>query len=411
QTGASPWTLRAGTCAAHAVERRKDPCTLREKFFGLAIRIVFIVAFGSFLMASIHHVATFFHNFEPDATDWTGSFLLAISVDGTALMLTIGMMFFSRNMPLVARILVWTFIIGLTAFSWVVNWEYAVAYQKTAITGHLDPIWRTINPILASSFAFLNLAYSIVAEFFNARDKTVEELQDELDGLTGERAALLQQIEHAKKNKPSFIERAKNAALEIKSAAGEVMGQSEHPTLPETNQALADEPSIAELSFAQESEQHQERVTEVLYAMGEPFLRTGHGTDGEAETERVGDGLDGEEGREEGRGDETCSEVETAGQNERDAREWRSDTTPIMEVVHHQEEQQTGSSLPGKAEPAKKFLRRKPMTTAEVAAVLGCTERHVHNLRKSGTLLQNEDRLITAASVRACLESRKAKVS
>ena len=42
---------------------------------------------------------------------------------------------------------------------------------------------ETINPILASSFAFLNLAYSLVAEFFSTKKQTPEELAQEADRL------------------------------------------------------------------------------------------------------------------------------------------------------------------------------------------------------------------------------------
>ena len=67
------------------------------KFFSVAIRIVFLFAFASFLCASIHHIAAFFHNFEPDGSDYLGSYALAISVDATALVLTLGVMFFNHS--------------------------------------------------------------------------------------------------------------------------------------------------------------------------------------------------------------------------------------------------------------------------------------------------------------------------
>ena len=220
-----------------------------EKGFSVLIRIVFIVAFGAFLWASIHHVATFFHAFEPDQTDWTGSYALAFSIDGTALILTIGMMFFGKQMPLLPKIIVWCFIVGLTGFSWVVNWEYAEAFQSPQLTMHLDPMWRNINPILASSFAFLNLAYSIVSEFFGAKPKTVEELQAELDELTGTHAQLRKQI---KENKgPGLIARLKDTAIEAKNAAKEVLKNEDDATVlngPKTDPEIAviDDEMIAE---------------------------------------------------------------------------------------------------------------------------------------------------------------------
>jgi hypothetical protein len=98
----------------------------RETIFRAGLRVVFLFAYGAFLWASIHHVATFFDNFEPDGNDWTGSYTLAISIDATALVLTLGVMFFRKSMPGLALGVVWFFIIALTAFSWLVNWEYAM---------------------------------------------------------------------------------------------------------------------------------------------------------------------------------------------------------------------------------------------------------------------------------------------
>jgi len=103
----------------------------KEAIFRGVIRFVFLFAYGAFLYASIRHVATFFHNFEPDATDWNGSYTLAISIDLTALVLTVGVMFFRTSMPGLALFVIWFFIVALTAFSWLVNWEYAMRYQST----------------------------------------------------------------------------------------------------------------------------------------------------------------------------------------------------------------------------------------------------------------------------------------
>jgi hypothetical protein len=209
--------------------------SLEEKFL-LAIRFVFLFAYGAFLWASIHHVAAYFSNFEPAGTGEAGSFALAIAVDGTALILAVGMMFFSRNMPWYAKVIVWFFILALTAFSWLVNWQYAVINQSDIITTKLDPMWRNLNPILASSFAFLNLAYSIVAEFFNTKKKTAAELQAELNELSST-ASLKKQIrdKRAELTGPSVIERAKQTAIEAKNAAAEVMKREPDPkqTLPQ----------------------------------------------------------------------------------------------------------------------------------------------------------------------------------
>jgi hypothetical protein len=229
----------------------------KEAVFRGVIRFVFLFAYGAFLWASIHHVATFFHNFEPGGNDWTGSYTLAISIDATALVLTIGVMFFRKSMPGLALGVVWFFIVALTAFSWLVNWEYAMRYQSTDLT--TDPLLKLLNPILASSFAFLNLAYSVVAEFFNTRKQTAEDLAHEADRLE---ALVIEQnrLEAAKDRvkKPNLIQRAKELALEAKTAAQEVIGvQDEHveaatlsQTLPEkleqTVRFLVEHPELAD---------------------------------------------------------------------------------------------------------------------------------------------------------------------
>jgi hypothetical protein len=212
-----------------------------EGIFRIFIRIVFLFAYGAFLSASIRHIATFFHNFEPGGNDWTGSYTLAISIDATALVLTIGVMFFRKSMPGFALFVIWFFIVALTAFSWLVNWEYAMRYQSTDLT--TDPLLKLLNPILASSFAFLNLAYSVVAEFFNTRKQTAENLAqeaDRLEALVTEQNRL--EAAKARVKKPSLIQRAKEIALEAKTAAQEVMGERDEHKEHEEASAPPQEP-------------------------------------------------------------------------------------------------------------------------------------------------------------------------
>jgi hypothetical protein len=224
----------------------------KEAFFRGVIRFVFLFAYGAFLWASIHHVATFFYNFEPGGNDWTGSYTLAISIDATALVLTIGVMFFRKSMPGLALGVVWFFIVSLTAFSWLVNWEYAMRYQSTDLT--TDPLLKLLNPILASSFAFLNLAYSVVAEFFNTKKQTVEDLAQEADRLEA-LATEQNRLEAAKAlvKKPSLIQRAKELALEAKTAAQEVIG--EHEENKEHEEASDDASTLPQEALPEKLEQ------------------------------------------------------------------------------------------------------------------------------------------------------------
>src|SRR6266699_322410 len=232
-----------------------DSTVTKETIFRNCIRGVFLFAYGAFLWASIHHIATFFHNFEPEGSGWMGSYTLAISIDVTALVLTIGVMFFRKNMPGLAFGLVWFFIIALTAFSWLVNWEYAQRYQSTNLTTNV--ILETINPILASSFAFLNLAYSLVAEFFSTKKQTAEELAqeaDRLEALTEQQSRL--DAAKARMKKPSMIQRAKELAIEAKAAAQEVKGLREQAA-PALLQETPPEKLEQTLQFLAE---HQELV-------------------------------------------------------------------------------------------------------------------------------------------------------
>lgn len=206
-----------------------------ENIFRFFVRIIFLFAYGAFLWASIHHIAYFYHNFEGTA-DWTGPYALAISIDVTSLVLAAGLMFFSRNMSKPTLCAVAFFVLFLTAFSWTVNWEYAAHFQAQDLTA--NPLLRLLNPILASSFAFLNLAYSIVSGVFTAKPKTAEELAKE--------AARLESLEEAQKRiaayqertrKPSLIARAKETAKEAKAAINEVRNDGVKVPFPETQKA------------------------------------------------------------------------------------------------------------------------------------------------------------------------------
>lgn len=192
-----------------------------QNSFRVIIRVIFIFAYIAFLAASIRHVATFFHNFEADTTDWVNPYTLAVSIDLTSLVLTVGVMFFRKNMPWYAQGFTWIFIVALTGFSWFVNWEYALTYQGNAL--HINDTLRMLNPILASSFAFLNLAYSVVAEFFSSKTETAAELaakMDELEQLEEQQKRLADYRERTKN--PSIIQRVKNTALEAREAVNEI---------------------------------------------------------------------------------------------------------------------------------------------------------------------------------------------
>lgn len=389
--------------------------TRGEKAFSIIIRLVFIMAFGAFLSASIHHVAVFFQNFEPPTVDnsvsW-GSYALAISVDGTALMLTIGMMFFSKGIAMHAKVIVWIFIVCLTAFSWVVNWEYAVTYQTTTLTGSLDPVWKYINPILASSFAFLNLAYSVVSEFFGTKQKSLDDLKSELDGLTGERAQILKKIREAKG--PDLIDRAKEKALKVKKAAGELLAKEEE-TSPQNEVTEGGITELDTLNHVQKVEVKTERITSPLVPQDGTDNGTTRGFFVEVEEEPFMEVSEEEYSRVGGTQNGQTVEPITEVPNFLNILESGTNTDPETEAIHVKSVPQNGSAEGTRTSTIQPFTRRKPMTVAEVAAVLECSERHVRELRADGKLLKDDqdEKLIKASSVKSYLlvKAKKVRVS
>lgn len=202
--------------------------------FKVFIRIVFLFAYGAFLWASLHHIAFFFHSFEQDSNNWVGSYALAISIDVTALVLTIGVMFFRKGMALHSLVFVWIFIFALTGFSWLVNWEYAVQFQGTGLNKASG--LQQLNPVFASAFAFLNLAYSVIAEFFNDKPKTLQELQDELTQLQSMKE-VQSQLKEAKKG-TGLIATLTEKAKEVQQAKQDIFGQKLTESSTESSQEV-----------------------------------------------------------------------------------------------------------------------------------------------------------------------------
>ena len=225
--------------------------TKSARFVRGLVKTVFLGCYAAFMWASIHHVAAFFENFEQNgAADTVGSYLLAGAIDITALVTTIGVMFFRKSMPRSIQVVLWVFILGLAVYSFFINWEYASHFQNNALilqpTGQTTPVYDTqgtlhyvavmtantsllyVNPALASSFTIFALIYSVVGEFFGAKAPTAEELQQRKQYLE-ETAPVLEDIRklEAKGKKPGMIQRGKHAALEIKNAVKEVTKKEE----------------------------------------------------------------------------------------------------------------------------------------------------------------------------------------
>jgi hypothetical protein len=226
------------------------------KFIRGLVKTVFIICYIAFMWASIHHVATYFNNFEAGNGDWLGSYALAGAFDVTALVTTIGVMFFRKSMPTWVLWIVWIFILAIAGYSFFINWEYASHYQNMDLilqpTGETTPVYDAagqlhyvpvmrantnllwINPVLASGFTIFSLIYSIIAEFFGAKPPTTEELLakkaylEETSDLLSEIAAL-----EGRDKKTSWVQRAKEVAKEVKDGAQELAGERKEKKDPQ----------------------------------------------------------------------------------------------------------------------------------------------------------------------------------
>ncbi len=153
------------------------------------------MAFAAFLGASIPHIAYFFRSFDPiggpeDRYWWAIAYAIAIGIDMTDFLLSMNVARLHRNKAsrqvLFNR---WLFIIGITSFSWFVNWEYNVQFSSSMLSKvaevSLFGMLRVgdLNPVLASMFQVLSIAYTSMAESLAVKtvEKTAEELEAEAD--------------------------------------------------------------------------------------------------------------------------------------------------------------------------------------------------------------------------------------
>lgn len=214
------------------------------KFVRGLVKAVFIGSYIAFMAATVHHVATFFNNFEA-GQDTLGSYALAGAFDLTALVTTIGVMFFRKSMPRYVQVILWLFIIAIAGYSFVINWEYASHYQDAAFamqpTGattpvfdqagnlHYVPVMREntdlliINPLLGSGFTIFSLVYAVVAEFFGAKPPTKDELQQRKDYLesTADLIKDIRELEQKSSGK-SLAEKVKESVKSGKEILQEV---------------------------------------------------------------------------------------------------------------------------------------------------------------------------------------------
>jgi hypothetical protein len=157
-------------------------------------------AFGAFLFASLPHVAYFFAAFEPESNNgslndywWFVSYGLAASIDVTAFLLslnvaikmrhvTFGLPWYQKALAALGVIMThWPFILLLVGFSWLVNFEHAKEFHSSMLAAAEQVsinliVWQgklaDLNPVIASSFPLLAVAYTGMADQMGDEQQT-----------------------------------------------------------------------------------------------------------------------------------------------------------------------------------------------------------------------------------------------
>lgn len=152
----------------------------------------FWFAFAVFLLASAPHIATYFRHFSGDVStnnwlqddfDWVISWLIAIVIDASEILVSIALMKEQKlNAGLHKTAPYWLFVIFIMGLSWFINWQYNLVYQSTSfhtVDSIKLPFWTghtigDINPAIGGCFVVLMLVYSGMAHKF--RSETLEEI-------------------------------------------------------------------------------------------------------------------------------------------------------------------------------------------------------------------------------------------
>ncbi|MFL5705817.1 MAG: hypothetical protein ACJ8AG_23755, partial [Ktedonobacteraceae bacterium] len=160
-------------------------------------RSFFWFGFAVFLSASIPHLAAYYRHFDPNATGWPDfaywiiSYLIAIVIDVTDLLVSIAVLKeINRGTPKRRLIGYWAFIVFVMALSWLVNWQYNIVYGTQAFARAdsqqiFGILVGSVNPIIGSAFQMLLLVYTAMAHKFAEKPvkKTAEQLRQEADEL------------------------------------------------------------------------------------------------------------------------------------------------------------------------------------------------------------------------------------
>jgi hypothetical protein len=170
------------------------------------LQIVLWGGFGAFLLASLPHVAYFFDAFEPNNFYWwIVAYALAASIDVTGFLLSYNvarkMRLATQGQPwgaaitnaLLVVVTHWPFILVLVGFSWLVNYEHAVQFSNDMLsklnTMNLVIPWfgsipfSSLNPIIASAFPVLAIAYTGMSDRMNDEAESDEPVENQIVNL------------------------------------------------------------------------------------------------------------------------------------------------------------------------------------------------------------------------------------
>jgi hypothetical protein len=204
------------------------------------LSLFFWFTFGAFLSPSVPHIAYVFRAWEPAAAVgaenafwWVVSYAIAVSIDGTVIWLSHTAAVSRREKTASGGYLfgLWSFILFLTAFSWLINWMYAkhnMAAATIALSGAITESiagiqMAAITPVMVSMFPVLAIMFTLMADKVVAtKVLTAQELQEEADRLEGLEAAQSRIDAYKQRTKKSLIQVAKDTVIEAKDAVKEV---------------------------------------------------------------------------------------------------------------------------------------------------------------------------------------------
>src|SRR5713226_1055600 len=426
-----------------------QPAAHEDKTVSNAQRIItlglFWGAFLSFLAVSIPHVAWLYQTYEPKDGSWytlVTTYGVAVGID-----VMIAWLSWVQVAGKGARSgVTWVFIVALSLLSWYANylygmnndpirqadiWNISIAFGITT-TGY-------ITPCIISAVPLFSLAYTAMLHtVMNQKVETVEEMRIRLTEMR-DRKEVEKELKEVQGG--GFANRiigaaqaGKDTVVGIKKVVQEE--ETQPTSLPEVPQSVeaktevqtsSDELDKLEQTVAflqQYPDATDEQIADHLGMKRSASARfwrlkageiatLNHAQKVEVKVERITAPLGVQS-----KSDVVVNErVDTERFEEVSEEQYQElyDTEPVdteepitdpeVEVVDQKDGQSNGSTTEQITSTLNILTRRKPLTIAEVAEVLSCSERYVRDLRKNRKLTAEdpEGKSIKAGSVRAYL--------